>query len=77
MMYWVPCGTENLHIMGACPNCYTTQGGLLLGTATKGYAGKITANCIDCGKAVDYYIDCGAEEIWMLEPVESRGVPRE
>jgi len=30
---WLSCGTGSSHIVGTCPNCYATQGGLLLGTA--------------------------------------------
>lgn len=72
--YWISCGSENLHIIGTCPNCFATESGLLLGTAATGYAGKITANCTDCGKIVDYYVDATVQKIWRLEPVESRRV---
>ena len=74
-MRWLSCGTESLHIVGTCPNCYATQGGLLLGTAATGYAGRTTVKCVDCGKSVDYYVDSTVEKIWKLDPVESRRVP--
>jgi hypothetical protein len=47
---------------------------LLLGTAAAGFAGRISAKCVDCGKNIDYYIDAAQEKIWKLDPVESRGV---
>jgi len=46
----------------------------MLGTAASGYAGRITAKCVDCGKSVDYYVDSTVEKIWKLDPVESKGV---
>jgi len=72
---WLSCGTESSHIIGTCPNCYATQGGLLLGTAATAYAGRITVRCVDCGMSVDYYVDSTVEKIWKLDPVESKRVP--
>lgn len=74
IMRWLSCGTGSVHIVGTCPDCYATQGGLLLGTAATGYAGRITAKCVDCGKTIDYYVDSSIEKIWKLDPVESKGV---
>jgi hypothetical protein len=74
IMRWLSCGTGSVHIVGTCPDCYATQGGLLLGTAAAGFAGRISAKCVDCGKNIDYYIDASQEKIWKLDPVESRGV---
>jgi hypothetical protein len=59
IMRWLSCGTGNMHIVGTCAGCYGTQGGLLLGTFATGYAGRISAKCVDCGKAIDYYVDSG------------------
>jgi hypothetical protein len=50
---------------------------LLLGTAATGYAGRISARCVDCGKSIDYYVDSTVEKIWKLDPVESKAIPRE
>ena len=63
--------------MGACPNCYATESGLLLGTTAAGYAGRIAATCVDCGKSVDYYVDATEQKIWRLDPVESKRIPSE
>jgi hypothetical protein len=76
-IYWLSCGSESLHIMGTCPNCYASEGGLLLGTTATGYAGRITTTCIDCGKSVDYYVDATAQKMWKLDPVESKRVSPE
>jgi hypothetical protein len=75
VMRWLSCGTESLHIIGTCPNCYATQGGLLLGTAANAYAGRITVRCVDCGMSADYYVDSTVEKIWKLDPVESKSIP--
>ena len=77
IMRWLSCGTGSVHIVGTCAGCYTTQGGLLLGTFATGYAGRISAKCIDCGKTIDYYVDSTVEKIWRLDPVESKRVPLE
>ena len=74
-IYWLSCGSESLHIMETCPNCYAREGGLLLGTAATGYAGRIAAACVDCGKTVDYYVDATVQQIWKLDPVQSKRVP--
>ncbi len=50
---------------------------MLLGTAATGYAGRITATCVDCGKSVDYYVDANVQKIWELDPVESKGISPE
>lgn len=77
MMRWLSCGTGNMHIVGTCAGCYGTQGGLLLGTFATGYAGRVSAKCVDCGKAADYYVDSSVEKVWRLDPVESKRVPLE
>ena len=74
---WLSCGSESLHLIGTCPNCYATEAGLLLGTAAAGYAGRITATCVDCGKSVEYYVDATAQKIWKLDLMESKRVPSE
>ena len=76
-MRWLSCGTGSLHIVGTCPGCYATQGGLLLGTAATDYAGRISAKCVDCGKSMDYYVDAAVEKIWNMNPVESKGISTE
>jgi hypothetical protein len=48
-----------------------------LGTAASGYAGRITATCVDCGKSEDYYVDATVQKMWKLDPVESKRVPPE
>ncbi|RLC96091.1 MAG: hypothetical protein DRI40_04110 [Chloroflexi bacterium] len=71
---WLVCGAGNLHIVGPCPECYATQGGLLLGTVASTFKGRIPARCVDCGKVIDYYVDAQEEKIWKLEPVEAKGL---
>ena len=72
-MRWLLCGAGSLHIVGPCPDCYATQGGLLLGTTASTYRGRVSATCLDCGKVVDYYVDSQEEKIWLLQPIESKG----
>lgn len=73
-MRWLSCGTGSMHIVATCPQCYATQGGLLLGTVGNGYAGRVSAKCDDCGKAMDYYIESAEQKVWKLDPVDSKAV---
>jgi hypothetical protein len=43
-----------------------------MGTTVTGYAGRITATCVDCGKSVDYYVDTAVQKVWNMNPVESK-----
>ena len=72
-MRWLECGVGNVHLIGPCPECYETRGGLLVGTEANNYTGRVTTLCIDCGKEVDYYIDSHEKKVWKLEPIESKG----
>jgi len=70
---WLVCGSGNAHIIGPCPDCFSTQSGLLLGTVAGSYKGRVTARCVDCGRAEEYYVDAGEERIWRLEEVGVKG----
>jgi hypothetical protein len=72
-MRWLECSSGSIHIVGPCPECYTTQGGLIMGTVSSSYKGRVTAKCLDCGKSVDYYVDATEGKIWKLEAMEARG----
>lgn len=72
IMRWLTCGGGNVHIVGPCPFCFETIGGLLMGTVSKNQKGRTTARCLDCGKSMDYYVDAQEERIWRLEPVEAK-----
>jgi len=64
------CGAGNLHIVGPCPYCEPTSGGLLVGTTAATYKGLVSAKCAECGKSVDYYIDAHQGRVWKLEEIE-------
>ena len=72
-MRWLACGTSTAHILGPCPECHDTQGGLLFGTVATNYKGRVHTVCIDCSKTVDYYTDAKEEKLWKLETVETKG----
>ncbi len=74
IMRLLTCGAGSVHIVGPCPDCYADQGGLLLGTISATHKGRVPANCLDCGKVVDYYVDAPEDKIWKLEPVEAKGI---
>ena len=64
------CGGGNLHIVGPCPYCESTKGGLLVGTIAGTYKGLVMARCAECGKGVDYYVDAHQGRVWKLEEIE-------
>jgi len=69
-MHWLTCGAGKLHIIGSCPRCSLSQGGLLVGTVACTYKGVTTAKCADCAKTVDYYVDADRQLILHLEAVK-------
>jgi len=73
IMRWLACGGGNIHIIAPCPHCYTTQQGLLIGTTSSIHKGRVMAECLDCHKTIDYYVDAREKKIWKLQPVEARG----
>lgn len=73
IMRWLACGAGSIHIVGPCPDCYATQGGLLMGTVASTHKGRVTTICLDCNKTVDYYVDAHEEKIWKLDPIEAKG----
>lgn len=73
IMRWLVCGAGSIHIVGPCPDCYSSQGGLLLGTVATTYKGRVTAKCLDCNKSLDFFVDAPEEKIWKLEPIEAKG----
>lgn len=75
IMRMIACDAGNVHVIGPCPKCYDDQGGLLLGSVTNIYEGRVQTVCLDCNETVDYYIDARKEQLWWLEPVEGRGIP--
>ena len=75
IMRMITCDAGNVHVIGPCPKCYDDQGGLLLGSVSNVFEGRVQTVCMDCSEAVDYYIDAKKEQLWKLEPVEGRGIP--
>ena len=73
IIHWIKCGGGAIHIIGPCPYCYDTKDGLLVGSMGNTYKGRVTAECQDCNKTIDYYVDVKEEKIWKLEPLEARG----
>lgn len=74
IMRWLACSAGSVHIVGPCPECYAKEGGLIMGTVTLTYSGRVTGKCLDCNKAIDYYVDANEEKIWRLDPVEAKGM---
>jgi hypothetical protein len=71
-MRWLECGAGSVHIVGPCPDCYATQGGMLLGTVAGTYKGRVTGRCLDCNKVLDYYVDASEGKMWLMEPIEAK-----
>lgn len=74
VMRWIACSAGSVHIIGPCPECYAKDEGLIMATVPLTHTGRVTAKCLDCDKAVDYYVDADEEKIWRLVPVEAKGM---
>ena len=72
VMRWLMCGLGNMHIIGPCPGCESSRGGVILGTVGYAFRGVVTAKCVDCGKSVDYYVDAGKGQMWLLKAVDAK-----
>lgn len=73
-MRWLECSGGNVHLVGPCPDCYAEHGGLLVGTVTSSYKGRVTTSCVDCNNVMDYYVDAQEGRVWRLDPIEAKGV---
>ena len=56
-MHWFTCGPDRLHIIGYCPRCSSSQGGVLIGTVSDTHTGVTAAKCIKCAETVEYYVN--------------------
>lgn len=74
IMRMIACDAGNVHVIGPCPKCYDAEGGLLLGSVSNVFEGRVQTACMDCAEVVDYYIDAKKEQLWKLEPIEGRGI---
>jgi hypothetical protein len=74
VMRWLACSAGSVHIFGPCPESHAKEEGLIMATIPLTYTGRVTARCLDCNKAVDYYVDANEEKIWRLVPVEAKGM---
>ena len=66
-MHWFTCGADKLHIIGYCPRCSSSQGGVLVGTVSCTHRGVTTAKCTKCAETVQYYVDAGQRLILDAE----------
>ena len=73
-MRWLECSGGNVHLVGPCPECPPDKGGLLVGTVSSSYKGRVTAKCVDCDAVLDYYVDAQEGKVWRLELIDARGV---
>ncbi len=74
VMRWLECSGGNIHLVGPCPTCFEQGGGLIVGTVSSSYKGRITAKCFDCGEMQDYYVDAQEGKVWKLEEIEAKGL---
>jgi len=56
-MHWFTCGPDKLHIIGYCPRCSSSQGGVLVGTVSDTHTGVTKAKCTKCAETVEYYVN--------------------
>jgi hypothetical protein len=66
---WLVCEEGDVHIFGPCPQCFSTSGGMLLGSTLAGSGGIARARCTECGETIDYFVDPEKRQMWKAEAV--------
>ena len=66
---WLVCEDGDVHIFGPCPRCFSTSGGMLLGSTLTSSRGIARAQCSDCGETIDYFVDPQQQQMWKAEAI--------
>ena len=66
---WLVCEDGDVHIVGPCPRCFQSSGGMLIGTSETATGGITRAECADCGETIDYYVDPENQQIWKAQVI--------
>lgn len=67
---WLVCEEGGVHIFGPCPRCFSTDGGMLIGSSLKSHRGIARAHCADCGETIDYFVDPQTQQMWKAEAIQ-------
>jgi hypothetical protein len=66
---WLVCEDGDVHIIGPCPRCFHTGGGMLLGSTLTASRGIARAKCTDCDETIDYFVDPQQQQMWKAEAI--------
>ncbi|MBN2099681.1 MAG: hypothetical protein JW753_08805 [Dehalococcoidia bacterium] len=66
---WLICEDGDVHIFGPCPRCFSTNGGMLIGSSLTASKGIARAHCSDCGETIDYFVDPQQQQMWRAEAI--------
>ncbi|MDM7999711.1 MAG: hypothetical protein QUS33_06860 [Dehalococcoidia bacterium] len=69
MLRWLVCEEGDVHVFGPCPRCFSTSGGMLIGSTLAASRGIARAQCTDCGESIDYFVDPQQKQMWKAEPI--------
>ena len=66
---WLVCEDGDVHVFGPCPRCFSTSGGMLLGSALAESRGIARARCTECSETIDYFVDPDKQQVWKAEAI--------
>ena len=69
ILRWMACQHGDVHVVGPCPRCFHTSGGMLLGSSLAAHGGITTAKCTECGETIDYFVDPQQQQMWKAEAI--------
>lgn len=61
-------GNQSLLVL-KCPQPQCEKG-LLVGAIGSQHIGIVSAGCIDCDNAMDFYVHSGEHKAWLMQPIE-------
>ncbi len=66
---WLVCEDGDVHIFGPCPRCFSTSGGMLIGSTLTASKGIARVRCTDCDETIDYFVDPQQQQMWKAEAI--------
>ena len=70
ILRWLACEDGDVHIFGPCPKCFSTNGGMLIGSTLTASKGIARVKCTDCDETIDYFVDPQHQQMWKAEAIK-------
>ena len=66
---WLVCEDGDVHVFGPCPRCFSTSGGMLLGSTLTASRGIARVKCTDCDETIDFFVDPQQQQVYKAEAI--------